>query len=89
MAMVFKYTARSIQDLKRLDSIIAKRILTILDRYAILANPLSRAKPLSGSLSGLYRFRIGDYRVICERGKDGQVHILFVLRIRHRKEIYQ
>ena len=43
--------------------------------------------PLTGNLSGFYKLRIGDYRVIYEFDKENQ--IIYVNRIGHRREIYQ
>ena len=42
--------------------------------------------PLTGNWKGLWRFRMGDYRVICEID-DGKFVILVVM-VGHRKEIY-
>ncbi len=45
-----------------------------------------QGKPLAGSYKGLYRFRIGDYRIIYSIEDDKL--IIVVLRIRHRKDVY-
>jgi len=42
---------------------------------------------LKGELSDLWRYRVGDYRIICTI-EDEKIEIL-VLRIAHRKEVYK
>ncbi|EGF75734.1 toxin-antitoxin system, toxin component, RelE family, partial [Cutibacterium acnes HL099PA1] len=44
-------------------------------------------KPLTGDLSGLWRYRIGDYRLICTLN-DNRLTIL-ALSIGHRRDIYR
>ena len=43
--------------------------------------------PLTGNLSGFYKLRIGDYRVIYEFDKENC--IIYVNRIGDRREIYE
>jgi mRNA interferase RelE/StbE len=52
------------------------------------ANPrnAAAAKPLAGKFKGLYRYRVGDYRIIYR--VDEQRRMVFVLRIAHRSEAY-
>ena len=49
-------------------------------------NPRVHGKGLVENKSGQWRYRIGDYRVICEI-KDEEI-IILVLEIGHRREIY-
>jgi mRNA interferase RelE/StbE len=65
----------------------AKRILDFLEqRIAILEDPRTSGKPLKGDLGIFWRYRVGDYRVLCEI-QDSKLVILTAL-IGHRKEIY-
>ena len=50
-------------------------------------NPRGTGKALTNNLKGLWRYRIGDYRLICEI-RDKELVIL-ALAIGHRKEIYR
>jgi len=71
-----------------LDRQIAKRILDYLDdKIAPLENPRIRGKALSGPLGELWRYRVGDYRLICEI-QDNIMRIL-VVEAGHRREIYK
>lgn len=57
------------------------------ERSAELANPRSTGKALTGPLGGLWRYRVGDCRVVCEI-QDGALRVL-VVRVGNRREIYR
>jgi mRNA interferase RelE/StbE len=52
----------------------------------VMQNPKLHGEPLVGGFKGLWRYRVGDYRIICEL-KDKEMVIL-VVKIGHRKDIY-
>jgi mRNA interferase RelE/StbE len=82
-----EYTRTAETQLRKLDKQIARRILDYLDdKIASLENPRTRGKALSGPLGELWRYRIGDCRVICEI-QDNVMRIL-VVEAGHRKQIY-
>jgi len=82
-----EYTRTAETQLRKLDRQIARRILDYLDdKIAPLENPRSRGKALVGPLGELWRYRIGDYRVVCEI-QDNVMRILLV-ETGHRKQIY-
>lgn len=83
MASKVAYKASVDQDLRRLDKPAARRILERVERD-LAANP-DRGAPLSGEFRGLFRYRVGDYRVIYTKTPDG----ILILRIGHRKHIYR
>ncbi len=83
--VVFSEKAR--KDLKKLDKHIAALIIGWLEKNIEgSANPRIHGKGLVGNMSGQWRYRIGDYRVICEI-QDDEV-IVLVLEVGHRREIY-
>ena len=49
-------------------------------------NPRIHGKGLTSNRSGQWRYRIGDYRLICEI-QDKKI-IIYVLEVGHRKRIY-
>jgi mRNA interferase RelE/StbE len=71
----------------RLDNTIKRRIVSLLDDIAQMENPRHQGKALTGKYKGLWRYRVGDYRLICKI-QDNEVTIL-VLNIGHRKKIYK
>ena len=83
------YSIDALTDLKQLDKIIARRIVLKIKDNAVQADPLGRAKALTGKLSGRYRYRIGDYRAIFSIDKQGRILLLKILRIKHRKAVYR
>lgn len=88
MAWKIDYTDKAKNQLRKLDRQAALRILDHMDeRIATLDNPRSSGKPLVGHLGGLWRYRVGDCRVICEI-QDNEL-IVLVIELGHRREIYR
>ena len=83
------YTDRARKDLKQLNLQLAQRIIKKVHFFSQQTNPVQFAKPLHNFALGQYRFRVGDYRVIFDIDKRQVVHILMVLRVKHRKEVYE
>jgi mRNA interferase RelE/StbE len=74
--------------MRKLDSQTRKRLCDFLEtRIANLDDPRQQGSALTGTLGGLWRYRVGDHRIICEI-QDFRIVIL-VLRIGHRREIYR
>ena len=57
------------------------------ERIRLAENPRQWGKPLDGDKVGLWRYRVGDYRLICDI-KDPEITIL-VLELGHRKDVYR
>lgn len=75
------------KDIRKLDVKIQKQILTYTLSLESLPDPRVRGKPLSSTMAGLWRYRVGDYRLICEIRDDKL--IVTVLRIGHRRNVYK
>jgi len=77
------------QQLSKLDPQHCERILKFLrERVAKLTNPRSLGKALQGARLGeFWRYRVGDYRLICKIEDDRM--LVLVLALGHRKEIYR
>jgi mRNA interferase RelE/StbE len=76
----------SLEDLKRFDRTIAKKIVEKVKNY-LIQDPEKLGIPLKGNLKGLHRYRIGDYRVIY--GIDQEEKKVIILKINHRKKVYK
>lgn len=88
MVWTIEYTETAARQLSRLDKPVARRILNYLsNRIAPAEDPRLHGKALVGQLSGLWRYRVGDYRVICSI-KDEQLTIL-VVQLGGRGDIYR
>lgn len=89
MAWLIEFDDSAKKDLAKIDKPIARRITDFLrNRVAPLDNPRSIGHALTGSeLGEFWRYRVGDYRIICEI-QDKVLKIL-VVRIGNRREIYR
>ena len=88
MAWTIDYTQTALNQLRKLDKQSARRILDFLDeRVAQRDDPRSTGKALTGPLGGLWRYRIGNFRVICEI-QDGELRVL-VVELGNRREVYR
>ena len=89
MAWKIELSVEADRELNKLDPQHAKRILKFLrDRVANLENPRSLGKPLQGSRLGeFWRYRVGDYRLICKIEDDRL--LVLVLDVGHRREVYR
>jgi mRNA interferase RelE/StbE len=76
------------KQIKRLDRTAQAAVLRFLrERLQSAENPRQWGKPLQGEKGGLWRYRVGDYRLICDI-QDEQITVL-VLRVGHRKDVYR
>lgn len=73
--------------LRKADPQTAQRIRAALRAITTLDSPRDRGKALTGDLSGLWRYRVGDYRVVCDL-RDAHMVVL-VIDIDHRSSIYE
>ena len=77
------------KDLGQLDPQVARRVLFFLsERVAQLDDPRSIGEALRGArLGSLWKYRAGDYRVICDL-QDGALRVL-VIKVGNRREVYR
>ncbi|MFH1978769.1 MAG: type II toxin-antitoxin system RelE/ParE family toxin [Patescibacteria group bacterium] len=82
------YSNKATKNLNNLNQSVAQRIVKKIKFYSEKNNLSIYATKLKPSSAGLFRFRIGDYRVIFEIDNKGNLTILTILTIKHRKDIY-
>ena len=80
MACRIEYKTSVYHDLKQLDKGIAKRVLDELEDT--LSSEHNRGEALTGQFKGLFKLRLGDYRVIYSKTRD----CVLILRISHRSK---
>jgi addiction module RelE/StbE family toxin len=83
LAFNVSYKKSVARDLKNLDRSEAKKVIDKLERE--LRKDPGVGEPLKGKFAGLSRLRVGDYRVIYTRTKDG----VLVLLVAHRQDVYR
>ena len=81
--MKVEYSDEAKKQIKKLDKQIQKRIIDYLDNISTLENPRSKGK----GLTSMWRYRVGDYRVIC-RIVDSEL-VIIALSVGHRREVYK
>ena len=87
MAWTIDYSTLAERQLDRLDRQVANRIRSYMsERVATLDDPHERGERLRWNLRDYWRYRIGDYRVICDIQDEALV--VLVVNVGHRREIY-
>lgn len=80
-------TVRFDKEFKKLDRYTQRMIKSWIRKHLLgCENPRNFGKSLTANRSGQWRYRIGDYRLICEID-DGKLVIL-ALSVGHRREVY-
>ncbi len=88
MAWTVEYDPRVEKDLKKLDRAIQQEILDYMhNRIATDENPRRFGKGLRRSKRGLWRYRVGDYRIVCKI-QESRLIVLVVV-VGHRSTIYE
>ena len=88
MAWNLEISPAAQRQLDKLDKQVARRISKYLyERVHNIDDPRQLGEPLQGNLSEFWRYRVGDYRVICLL--EDERLVVLVLRIGHRREIYK
>lgn len=78
-----EYKISVFRELRRLDRPVAKRIIEKIEQE--LTSDDFRPIPLTGPFEGLYKLRVGDYRVIYSFSAAS----IAILRIAHRRDVYR
>ena len=82
------FSKKAFKDIKKLDKHTQQLIINWLEKNIDNTdNPRAKGKGLVGDKGGQWRYRIGDYRVICGI-LDTEV-IVYALSVGHRSEIYK
>lgn len=88
MTYSIKATKKFSKEFSKLDKYTQVLVKAWIEKNLIgCENPRIHGKPLVGNMSRLWKYRIGDYRLICEIKEDEL--IIFALSIGHRREIYK
>ena len=88
MNWVYSFDERALKELRKLGRQAQQQIIDYLDeRVAGNADPRRFGKGLKANLAGLWRYRVGDYRILCQI-RDGQLLVL-VVAVGHRRDVYE
>ena len=83
MSWQVRYSERALKQLSKLDKHVAALIVGWMEKNI---DGCAHGKGLTANLSGKWRYRVGDYRVLCDI-QDGQLVVL-ALEVEHRSSVY-
>lgn len=85
MSYTIEYEPEAFADLEKLTQVVRERVV---NKINWLAKNFEQITPqsLTADLSGFFKLRVGDYRVIYEFSREDR--IIFIDRVRHRREVY-
>ncbi|GHT15881.1 hypothetical protein FACS189426_23720 [Bacteroidia bacterium] len=88
MSYSLSFSDKFDKSLDKIDNANAQKILKYLKKNVDGSeNPRTFGKALIGNLKGLWRYRVGDYRIICDI--QDEECIVLALETAHRKDIYK
>ncbi|WP_192181299.1 type II toxin-antitoxin system mRNA interferase toxin, RelE/StbE family [Mesorhizobium amorphae] len=88
MAWTLEYARSARKFIEKLDPQTRHRVRDFIEnRIAVLDNPREAGKPLKGPLATFWRYRVGDYRIICDVQDDRLV--ILVVTIGRRGDVYR
>ncbi len=82
-----EFTKKAEKQFDKLDRQTQEQINDFLDRLLKSKNHYSSGKPIVGELSGLWRYRVGKYRIICEI--QNNVLLVEIISIGKRDGVYK
>jgi mRNA interferase RelE/StbE len=87
-AWLVEFDRSAAGDLRKLGHEGQRLVLTYLrKRIATIEDPRRFGRPLTGDRKGLWRYRVGDYRIIA--AIEGERFVVLVVSVGHRREVYR
>lgn len=74
------------RDFTKLDRAVQRRVVAYLEEVEALDDPRQRGKGLTANHTGVWRYRVGDYRILAQI-IDNTLTVL-TLKVDHRKDVY-
>ena len=88
MGYQVRFTDSAVRELKKLDRQNVRVIKNwVVKNLVDCPDPRAHGKMLTGDLKGVWRYRVGDYRLFAEIRDD--VVTIFVFEVAHRSEVYR
>ncbi|HEY7301290.1 MAG TPA: type II toxin-antitoxin system RelE/ParE family toxin [Xanthobacteraceae bacterium] len=83
-----EFHSAAVRDLRKLGADAESRVLRYLrERIASSGDPRRFGHALTGDRGGLWRYRVGGYRIVAEIEDDR--FVVLVVRIGHRRQVYR
>jgi mRNA interferase RelE/StbE len=90
LAWAIELDDEAVRDLRRLDPPVSREILRFLrERIGIATaeDPRLFGRALTGNLTGLWRYRVRDWRLVCRIEETRRV--VLVVHVGHRRNVYR
>lgn len=87
MAWEVRLSKKARKQLAGFDKSVREKLSAFIERIPLYPHPRSIGKALKGELSGLWRYSLDDYRIIC-RIHDDEL-IVEAVKIGHRSKVYK
>ena len=85
MAWQAEYSTAALKALRQLDLQVQRRIVSYIETR-VLDDPRRVGKAMQGDQRA-WRYRVGDYRLICDL--QDAVRVVSIVRAGHRREVYR
>jgi mRNA interferase RelE/StbE len=87
LVWIVEYLPKAEKDLRKLDKSIQQEITDYMEKRIVASgSPEQFGKPLRYDKAGLWRYRVRDYRIVCQL--QGRKMVVLVIAVGHRKGIY-
>ncbi|MFN8693487.1 MAG: type II toxin-antitoxin system RelE family toxin [Holosporales bacterium] len=87
MAWRIEWDEQALKELRKLGASAARDVIDYLrKRIAVADSPRRFGKALTSDKKGLWRYRVGDYRIVCRI--EDEALVVLVVRIGHRSKVY-
>jgi mRNA interferase RelE/StbE len=87
MAYEIQWSENAAREYACLDNSVKIQIDKFLEKLKTRDDPATLGKPLTANLGGLWRYRVGDYRIVAEI--KSSVLTILILSIKHRSIVYR
>lgn len=78
----------AVRDMRKLGTDAERRVLRYLrERIAVAGDPRRFGHALTGDRTGLWRYRVGDFRIVASIEDDR--FVVLVVTVAHRREVYR
>ena len=82
-----EWDSKALKEAKKLDRDARKKIVDYLEKRVLASqNPYQFGEPLKGNKAGIWRYRVGNYRILCQI--EDRALIVLVIAVGHRRDIY-
>lgn len=83
-----EYSKKAQRQIKKLDKEVQRLLIAWIDKHLEgTDDPRKHGKGLTGDRAREWRYRVGNYRIICDIQDDRMV--ILALEVGHRKNIYE